>query len=256
MKRIRIIPCLLLKNRALVKSIKFKNPTYVGDPINTVRIFNEMEVDELIFLDITATREKKPPQFELIHEIASECFMPFTYGGGISSIEDMKRIFSIGAEKISINTFAHKNPYFISKAADLFGSQSIIVSMDVKKNLLEKYSVYTEDGGKNTGIDPVEFSVSMEKSGAGEILLTSMDRDGTFAGYDLGLIKMVSSEVEIPVIACGGAGCIADFRQVESQGGASAAAVGSLVLFQNKNRSVLINFPSPQELKTAFEAKY
>lgn len=253
MLKTRVIPCLLLRNRGLVKTIKFKNPSYVGDPINTVRIFNEKEVDELIFLDITATSEKKTPPFKLLGEIASECFMPFTYGGGITSLEDIKTLFSLGAEKVAINSSAIENPNFIREAADLSGSQSIVASIDVKKNFLGKYEVYNHRYKKSTKLNPVEFSVQMEQMGAGEILLTSVDRDGTMEGYDIELIKQVTNAVSIPVISCGGAGKVEDFREAVKVGGASAVAAGSMVVYQGKNRAVLINFPVKEELKKVLE---
>lgn len=251
MLKTRVMPCLLLKKRGLVKTIKFQNPNYVGDPINTIRIFNEKEVDELILLDITATTENKDPNFTLISEVASECFMPLTYGGGIRSIEVAKIIFSLGVEKIVINSYAVKNPRFIRELADVFGSQSIIVSIDAKKNWIGKYIVYSDSGKNPTQYSPVELSQQAEQMGAGEILITSIDRDGTFEGYDTVLIKNVSSSVNIPVIACGGAGSVNDFVEAVIHGGTSAVAAGSMVVYQGKNRGVLINFPLREELESA-----
>ena len=244
------MPCLLLRNKGLVKTVRFKNPNYVGDPINTIRIFNEKEVDELILLDITATAEKKKPNFQIISEVASECFMPLTYGGGIRSIEDAKMIFSLGVEKVAINFYAIENPAFVKELAGLFGSQSIIVSIDAKRTRLGKYVVYTQSGKNPTKHDPVEWAIHMEEMGAGEILLTSIDRDGTYEGYDMELIQRVSSSVTIPVIACGGAGKVEDFTEAVKVGGASAVAAGSMVVYQGKNRGVLINFPARQELES------
>lgn len=245
------MPCLLLRNKGLVKTVKFKNPNYIGDPINTIRIFNEKEVDELILLDITATTENKRPNFQIIMEVASECFMPLTYGGGIRSIEDAKMIFSLGVEKIAINSFAVENPIFIRELASLFGSQSIIASIDAKKTWLGKYVVCTHGGKNTTKHDPVEWTKYIEEIGAGEILLTSIDRDGTYEGYDIELIKQVAAAVNIPVIACGGAGKVEDFTEAVKVGGASAVAAGSMVVYQGKNRGVLINFPVRQELESA-----
>ena len=244
----RVIPCLLLRNRALVKTVKFKNPSYVGDPINTVRIYNDKEVDELIFLDITATLEKKRPQFELVAEIAVECFMPFAYGGGIRCLEDIEALFRLGAEKVALNTYANEDPEFIRRAADRFGNQSIIVSIDAKRGFSGQYEVCTNGGRGATGLDPVSYAQKMEKLGAGEILLTSIDRDGTFEGYDIELIQQVTSGVNVPVIACGGAGKVEDFGEAVKKGGASAVAAGSMVVYQGKHRAVLINFPSKLEL--------
>lgn len=249
MLKTRVIPCLLLSHQGLVKTIRFKHPRYVGDPINTARIFNEKEVHELIFLDIDATVEKKKPSFDMISRIASECFIPFVYGGGIRSIEDMKKLYRLGVEKISINSYAAENPFFIRKCADEFGSQSIVVSIDVKKTFLGTHRVYTHGGRKGTGLDPEHFAIEMEKMGAGEIFLTSIDRDGTWEGYDIDLIKKVSGAVHIPVIACGGAGRIEDFSDAIKLGGASAVASGSMFVYQAKNRGVLINFPSQEELE-------
>ncbi len=243
------MPCLLLRGWGLVKTVKFKNPSYVGDPINTVKIYNEKEVDELIFLDINATAESKKPPFQIIEEIATECFMPFTYGGGVRTIEDMQTIFNLGVEKIAINTYAMEKPAFITQAAEKFGSQSIVVSIDAKKVLFGKYKVYCCGGKKATAYDPADFAIRMEKIGAGEILITSIDRDGTFDGYDIKLVKMVSEAVSIPVIACGGAGKVEDFGDAVKQGGASAVAAGSMVVYQSANRAVLINFPTKRELE-------
>lgn len=245
----RVIPCLLLKNQGLIKTVKFKQPKYVGDPINAVRIFNDKEVDELIFLDITATIENRKPPFDLISQIASECFMPFCYGGGISSVEDIEELFRLGVEKVSINTQAVVNPSLIRKAADLFGSQSIVVSIDVKKNLFGKYRVFTQGGRKSTNLHPVDFAVQMEDAGAGEIFLNSIDRDGTMQGYDLELIRTVSESVRIPVIACGGAGKLDDFAEAIKKGGASAVSAGSFFVFQGSHRAVLITYPPMKELE-------
>lgn len=249
MLKTRVMPCLLLRNRGLVKTVKFKNPAYVGDPINTIRIFNEKEVDELILLDITATIEDKEVNYQVISEVASECFMPLTYGGGIRSIESAKRIFNIGVEKIAINSSALENLGFIKELADVFGSQSVVVSIDVKKTLLGKYIVFAKGGRESTKNDPVEWAKNVENLGAGEILLTSIDRDGTFEGYDIELIKRVSSAVNIPVIACGGAGKIDDLTDAVCKGGAAAVATGSMVVYQGANRAVLINFPTRKELE-------
>jgi cyclase len=233
----------------LVKTIHFKNPSYVGDPINTVRIFNEKEVDELIFLDICATIERRRPAFTILSEIASECFMPVAYGGGIRSLEDIRTILNFGIEKVAINTYAMENPEFIREAADVFGSQSIVVSIDVKKDGFSRYKIHTSSK-KNIGeLDPVQQAAKAEQLGAGEILLTSVERDGTMEGYDIELIGKVSCAVGIPVIACGGAGKISDFAEAVKIGGASAVAAGSMFVYQGRNRAVLINFPIRKELE-------
>jgi len=249
----RVMPCLLLRGSALVKTVKFKNPGYVGDPINAIRIYNEKEVDELVFLDITATIEDRKPPFKIISEIASECFMPVAFGGGIKSLEDIRQIFSLGVEKVSLNSHAAEDPLFVKAASDRFGSQSIVVSIDAKKTLFGGYKVFTHGGRKATSFDPVRFAVEMQKMGAGEILLTSIDRDGTMSGYDIDLIKMVTQEVSIPVISGGGAGKIEDFGLAVKQGGASAVAAGSMVVYHGRNRAVLINFPTRAELRSVLD---
>jgi cyclase len=246
----RVIPCLLLKDKGLVKTVKFKNPKYVGDPINAVRIFNEKEVDELIFLDITATIEKRPPPIDVISQISDECLMPLTFGGGISTVDQVKQVLNAGAEKVSINTSAVENPILIKEASENFGSQSIVVAIDVKKKLFGKYEVFTHDGTRGTGLDPVQFSQKMEEYGAGEILINSIDRDGTMQGYDINLIKLITTAVNIPVIACGGAGKVHDFSEALLTGGASAVAAGSLFVFYGKRRAVLINYPTREELES------
>jgi cyclase len=246
---------LLLKSKGLVKTVQFQNPTYVGDPINAVRIFNDKEVDELIFLDITASIERRPPPFDFISKIAGECFMPLSYGGGIRRLEDIKTILSLGVEKVCINSYAVENPAFIRAAADLAGSSSVVVALDVKKNSRNQYEVYTYSGTQPTGVDPVRWAVEMEKRGAGELLLNSIDRDGTMQGYDIELIRRVAEAVSIPVIACGGAGRISDLAQAIHEGKASAVAAGSMFVFHGKHRAVLINFPTPQELAEAFRQR-
>jgi cyclase len=248
----RVIPCLLLKGQGLVKTVKFKDPKYVGDPINAVKIFNDKEVDELLFLDITATVERKRPPLKVIAEIASECFMPLSYGGGIRTLDDLREIFTVGVEKVCINTHAVDDPSFIGKAADIFGNQSIVVSLDVRKSLFGKYEIYTQSGTKNTKLDPVSFAVRMEQLGAGELFVNSIDRDGTMQGYDIELIRQVSSAVRIPVIACGGAGTIDHLADGVKRGGASAVSAGSMFVFHGKHRAVLISYPGQGELSRAF----
>ena len=249
MLKARVIPCLLLKNKGLVKTVQFKEPRYVGDPINAVWIFNQKEVDELIFLDIMATKEKKKPSIELISKISDECFMPLTVGGGIRSVEDIKELLNAGAEKVSINTYAVENPSFIKEASNVFGSQSIVVAIDVKRHKKGLYEVFTRRGSKPAGIDPVSLAVQMEAMGAGEILLNSIDRDGTWEGYDVELIRAVSDAVNIPVIACGGAGNLEDFAAAINGGHASAVAADSFFVFHGRRRAVLINFPTNEELE-------
>ncbi len=245
----RVMPCLLLKESALVKTVRFQNPGYIGDPINAIRIYNEKEVDELIFLDIDATPQNRKPPFKILAEIASECFMPVTYGGGIRDLADAKEIFSLGIEKIAINTYLHENPTFIQAAADRFGSQAVVASIDVRQQAPGRYEVFTRGGRQPTGLDPVQHAIDLERRGAGEILLTSIDRDGTQAGYDVDLIRSVATAVTIPVIACGGAGKVEDFGQAVREGGASACAAGSMLVYFGRNRAVLINFPARDRLE-------
>lgn len=248
MLRVRIIPALLLKDDALVKTVRFKNPGYIGDPINTVRIFNELEVDELTFLDISASPRRKDPNFRLLREIADECFMPLSYGGGIRDFDTAARIFDIGFEKVVLNTITHENPQLITRLANHFGSQAVIVSIDVKKNFWGSYEVVTLSASKNTHTKPDAWAKMAESLGAGEILLTSVDREGTWSGFDVELTKRVSEAVDVPVIAHGGAGSVEHIGQVVRDGKASAVALGSMVVYQKKDMGVLVNFPDREEL--------
>lgn len=244
----RVIPCLLIKNLGLVKTVRFSKPKYLGDPINAVRIFNEKEVDELVILDIAATEENREPDYKALADIASECFMPLGYGGGVRDVRQIERLFKLGIEKVCINTQAALNPNLVKESARLFGSQSIISSIDVKRKFGGKYEVLIKGGRTGTKTDPVAMAKRMEDMGAGEIFLNSIDRDGTMEGYDLDLIRRVSEAVSIPVVACGGAGSVDDIGKAIKQGQASAAAAGSLFVFQGKHRAVLINFPAPDDL--------
>ena len=248
----RVIPCLLLRNSGLVKTVQFKDPKYLGDPINIVRIFNDKEVDEIVFLDITATTERKRPPFELLKKIASECFMPLCYGGGVADVDTMKELYNVGIEKVALNTAAVESPAVVAAASHEFGAQSVIVSIDVHKKMFGGYRVYTRGGRKDSGLDPVIHARRMEQEGAGEILLNSIDRDGTMTGYDLDLVRCVSGAVGIPVVACGGARSVADLGVVVREGGASAAAAGSIFVFQGPHRAVLISYPTQRELHEVF----
>lgn len=248
MKRIRVIPTLLIQKGGLVKSVKFKDHKYVGDPINAVKIFNEKEVDEIVILDISATAEKRSPNILQIKEISSEAFMPLAYGGGITKLDEIKELISAGVEKVVLNTSAFNDPQLINDGAKYFGSQSIVVSMDVKKNIFGKYKVFIQNGTKNTNVDPVEYAKKMQTAGAGEILLNSIDKDGTFSGYDTTLIQLVSSGVNIPVVAIGGASSVHDFKNAITHG-ASAVSAGSMFVFQRPHRAVLISYPPQKELK-------
>lgn len=238
----------MIHKQGLVKSVKFKNYHYVGDPINAVKIFNEKEIDEIVVLDIDATRDKRPPDFEKIKEIAGEAFIPLAYGGGITTIEEIKQLFYLGVEKVILNNTAFSNPRLLTTAAGIVGSQSVVVSVDVKKNIFGKYKVFVKNGTENTNTDPVMYARQMQNAGAGEIMLNSIDRDGTYLGYDLSLIKKVSSQLQIPVIACGGAADIDGFYSAV-QHGASAVAAGSMFVFQRPHQAVLISYPSQSELE-------
>ena len=252
MLRTRVIPCLLLQNSGLVKTIKFNKPTYIGDPINSVRIYNELGVDELIFLDIKASVKQTGPQFEIIAEIASECFMPFSYGGGIKTLGDAEKLFDLGVEKVVLNTSAFKNPELITIIAGKYGSQSVIVGIDVKKTLFGTKRVYVCDGTQKSKYMPIDYAKKVEDYGAGEILLNSVNQDGMMQGFDLELIHSVASEVSIPVIALGGCGEMADIVKAKNAR-ASAIGLGSMSVYQNKNRGILINFPEQQELANLLE---
>jgi imidazole glycerol-phosphate synthase subunit HisF len=244
----RIIPCLLVHNRGLVKTVKFRDPKYVGDPINAVKIFNEKEVDELIVVDIDASANRLEPDYKMIENLAVECRMPFCYGGGIKTAEQAQRIFSLGVEKIAVSSAAVENPSIVSEIAMRVGNQSVVVVLDIrKKSLSNKYEIWTYNGTKNTGINPVEFAVEMEKRGAGEIVLNSIDHDGLMKGYDLSLIEKVRDAVNIPMTVLGGAGSIEDICKVITQHGIIGAAAGSLFVFKGKYRAVLISYPNKIE---------
>jgi len=247
------MPCLLVKDDRLVKTVRFRNPGYVGDPVNAIKIYNEKEVDELILLDISATPQGREPNFELVETVANECFMPLCYGGGVSEVEHARRLFGIGVEKVAINSRAADDERLIGQCAALFGSQSIVVSIDYKKTWRGKRLVHTQSGRKKTSHDPVEYARRMEQAGAGELLLTSIDRDGTWSGYDVELIRAVTDAVNLPVIACGGAGSVADFGEAVSAGGASAVAAGSMVVYSGQGLGVLIKFPTREELECALK---
>lgn len=249
MRKVRVIPVLLLNGRGLVKTKRFSNPNYLGDPINIVKIFNEKEVDELVLLDITATVEGRGPPFELLEEIASECFMPVSYGGGIRGEEDVRRVLGLGIEKAVINSHGAEDPRLIERVSAVFGSQSVVVSIDAKKQKTGAYEVFTHGGRKATNVDPVTYAREVELRGAGELLINSIDRDGTMQGYDISLIRMVSTSVGIPVIACGGAGKKEDFVEAVNEGCATAVAAGSLFVYHGKHRAVLINYPSQEDLE-------
>jgi cyclase len=251
MLKTRVIPCLQLIGDSLVKTVKFKNPSYIGDPVNTVRIFNELEVDELCFLDIRATVENRSPNIEILQQIANECFMPLSYGGGIKDFETARTIMTIGFEKLVINTESFYKPELITQLSRHFGAQAIIASIDVKKNLLGKHIVYIQDGSHKIDVNVIDYAKRLQDAGAGEILLTSMDKDGTWSGFDVEITRKVSEAVSVPVIANGGAGSIAHIEEVVKKGHASAVSVGSMVVYQQKGMGVLVNFPDKHELENS-----
>lgn len=242
------MPALLLQGGRLVKTVRFRKPRYVGDPINAVRIFNEKEVDELIVIDIDAGRAGVSIPLKLITRIAGECFMPMTYGGGIRTLDQIAEIMAAGVEKVSINRAAVADRGFVARAAKRFGSQSIVVSIDVRRRLFGQYEICVDGGRRRAGLEPVSLALELESEGAGEILLTSINQEGTMTGYDVDLVRRVASAVSIPVIACGGAGSIDDVIGVVCDAGASAAAVGSMAVYQGRNRGVLIGFPTRKQL--------
>ncbi len=252
MLKTRVIPVLLLHNKGLVKTVKFKSPKYIGDPINAIKIFNEKEVDELIFLDIDASKAKREPNFDLIEDFASECFMPVCYGGGITTIEQIKKLFAIGIEKVSLNVSALTDENLIKEAVELFGSQSIVVTIDIKKSLFGKYQVYNHSSKKAIKQLYLEYIKNIEKLGAGEILINNVDLEGTQKGYDINLMESIVKSVSIPVIVCGGAGILSDFKKVKDEVNVSAVAAGSFFVFQGKHNAVLITYPKYEELEKLF----
>jgi cyclase len=252
MLKTRIIPCLLLHDGGLVKTEKFKNPKYVGDPINAVRIFNEKEVDELIFLDIDASKHNREPNLSIIEDLASECFMPFAYGGGITSLQQIQRILKIGVEKVIINHSALGDANFVKEASKHFGSSTIIVAMDIKKDLWGNYKLYDHIRQKTEKIGPQEHAQRICDAGAGELFINNVDRDGTYLGFDLPILETINKTVSVPVIACGGASRLADLKEAVSKANVSAVAAGSLFVYQGPHRAVLISYPSQEELRQLF----
>jgi imidazole glycerol-phosphate synthase subunit HisF len=250
--RPRIIPVLLLHRNQLYKTVRFGDPKYVGDPRNAVRIFNDLGADELVLLDIDASREKNPPNFELIEEIVSEAFMPVGYGGGIADFESARRILRIGVEKIVLCTAAAANPELIRESSKAFGAQSVVGCIDARKQRFRGYQCFTRSGNQRLPQTPVELANAFVAAGVGEIMINSIDRDGTFEGYDLGLLKEIAASVSVPVIACGGAESYEDLGRVVHEAGASAAAAGSLFVFQRPHRAVLITFPTEAERAKLF----
>jgi cyclase len=247
MLRPRIIPCLLVHESGLVKSVQFKNYKYIGDPINAVRIFNEKQSDELMLIDIDATVNNNEPNYKLIQNIASECRMPLCYGGGIKNVEQAQNIFSLGVEKIALSSILIEVPKLISKIASKVGSQSVVAVLDIKKKMFGGYELYTHNGKKSTGINPIEFIKKIEELGAGEIVINSIDQDGMMNGYDLKLVEQVRYSTSLPLTVLGGAGSMTDIGNLIQNYGIIGAAAGSLFVFKGVYKAVLINYPSTIE---------
>lgn len=253
MLKVRVIPVLLLQDGGLVKGERFKRHKYVGDPINSVRIFNEKEVDELVFLDVSAGACRREPDYRLIEDMASEAFMPIAYGGGIASVAQVERLFRSGVEKVIINSQFFIRPELIQDCSRIAGSQSVVVSMDVKRSFWGKYEVYTHCATRKTGLDPVAYAKKAEAMGAGELMVTSIDREGTGKGYDLALVEEVSRAVDIPVIAQGGAASLTDFHLAVRSAKASAVAAGTFFTFHGKHKAVLLTYPGYSDLENIFK---
>ena len=239
----RIIPCLLLHKGGLYKTEKFKKPTYIGDPINAIKIFNEKEVDELILLDIDAAAKNTEPNYKMIDDIASECFMPLCYGGGIKNVQQMKMVYSLGVEKISISSEAFLNPDLIKEASGIFGNQSVLVTIDIKKDFFGNKKVFIKNGLINTKLDPLVFFKQMEALGAGEIVINSINNDGVRKGFDLELLTLIKSNAKIPVIALGGAGNLEHIKEAFEISKIDGVACGSMFVYQGPLRGVLISYP-------------
>lgn len=239
---------LLLQAQGLVKSVKFARPRYIGDPINAVKIFNDLKADELTFLDILASKEKRRVSLDFVSQVGAEANMPFAVGGGIRSLEEIRDILKAGAEKVILNSYAAESPDFVYQASETFGASSITVCLDVKKRFLSGLRTWTHGGTRATGYSPIDFARLMEQKGAGEIIVQSMDRDGTQKGYDIELLRQISQAVTIPVVALGGAGSLQHLREGHHLGGASGLAAGSLFVFQGPKNGVLINYPERADI--------
>jgi cyclase len=253
MLKTRVIPVLLLRGSGLVKGVKFKDHKYVGDPINAVKIFNDKEVDELVFLDIEATEKNTGPNFDLLEDIATEAFIPFAYGGGVTTRDQAARLFKLGVEKVIINSAAFENPKLISELSSEFGAQSIVVCIDVKKSFWGKHEVFVRNGKVKTKQTLIEYARHMQKLGAGELIISSIDRDGTRSGYDMDLLKTITDQVNIPVVALGGAASLDDFKLAVTQANVSAVAAGDMFVFNGKHKAVLITYPAYKKLEELFK---
>ena len=250
--RARVIPCLLLSGNGLVKTKKFRDAVYIGDPVNTIRIFSDKEADEIVILDIDASREGREPNYELVAEMAGEAFMPVTYGGGVRELDQVRRLIRSGVEKIVINSAAVVSTEIIRAAADIFGSQAIVGGIDIRRKLLGGYSVMTNSATVDAGIPLHTHIENLINAGVGELFINDIDRDGTMSGFDLKLLGSIS-QATVPVVVCGGAGTNAHLREAIYVGGASAVAAGSMFVFHGKHRAVLINYPKALELREIFK---
>ena len=250
MLRTRIIPVLLMRDRGLVKTERFRSPRYVGDPINIVRIFNEKEADELILLDIQATSSRARPQFELLEQVASEAFMPICYGGAVTSVADAKRLLRLGIEKVSVNTALFENPRLIEVLAGELGSQCVVASVDVKRTWTGKYEVFSHSGRPVREREVLRWIERLVKLGAGEVLVNAVDRDGTMKGYDLHLLRMIRGQFDVPIIACGGAESLDDMRGALHVGHLDALGVGARFVYEGPHRAVLISYLSSSEISS------
>jgi cyclase len=246
---VRVIPVLLLRGKGLVKTRGFKDPVYVGDPINAIRIFNEKEVDELMLLDIEATRLGKAPDLAMLRSVASECFMPFCYGGGVRSLATITQILKVGVEKVAMNTALFEAPAVVQEATKALGSSTIVGSIDYRKSLFGKPTAWTHAGQQNTKVEVVEAARRAEQLGVGELVVTAIDRDGEMSGYDVETLERIRAAVRVPVIACGGAGALSHFRDVIQRARVSAVAAGSFFVFVGRHRAVLITYPTQAQLE-------
>ena len=247
----RVIPCLLLHEGGLVKTKRFGRPRYVGDPINAIRIFNDKSVDELVVLDIAASRTGTDPDYDLIERIAGECFMPLCYGGGIRTLDQARRIVAAGVEKIALNSTAIDEPGLLSELSGELGASSVVGAIDVKRDWRGRPRVFHPGHGRATGLDPIEHAAALVRAGVGELFINSVDRDGTYAGFDTALIASIASAVNVPLIACGGAATLDDMRAAIGAG-ASAAAAGSMFVFYGPHRAVLISYPAYAAVRELF----
>jgi cyclase len=250
----RVIPCLLMQDSGLVKTRQFRSPKYVGDPINAIRIFNDKEVDELLVLDIGASRKRREPDYALIEQFAGECFMPLCYGGGITNVDQAKRLFSIGVEKVCLQTAVINNMRLVQEIADRYGRQSVVVSVDVKKSLFGKYRLYSAASDKTLKSSWLQFIANAVSNGAGEIMLNSVDRDGMMQGMDLSMIRLAAKDLPVPLIAAGGVGSLTDIRAAVDSG-ANAVAVGAFFVFHGPHRAVLISYPRHDQLENLLETE-